>query len=66
MAKNRKNTISGRTGKVNWTGKTKSGKGRVTLKTVGKTSVKQSSTPYKTSDGKRRILVITTTRKVIK
>ncbi len=65
MAK--KKTISGRTqGKVNWTGKTKSGKGRVTLSTAGKTSVKTVSTPYRTRDGKRRILVIKTTRRVIK
>lgn len=66
MKKRRKNTISGRSTKINWTGKTKSGKGRVTLSTVGKTSVKQSATPYKNSQGQRRILVITTTRKVIK
>lgn len=55
-------------GKVYWNGKTKKGKGkgRVTLSTMGKTLIKRSVTPYKTSEGKRRLLVITTTRKVIK
>lgn len=65
MAKKKK-TMGRELGKINWTGKTKSGKGRVQLMTSGKTNIKRSITVYKTSEGKRRMLVITTTRKVIK
>jgi len=64
MAK--KKTMGRTIGKINWEGKTKSGKGRVQLSTSGTTGIKRSITVYKTKEGKRRMLVITTTRKVIK
>ena len=61
-------------GKVSWTGKTKSGKGKVFLSTIGSKkgvkSVKTSITPYKSWNRKtgkktRKMLVITTTTKVV-
>lgn len=53
--------------KLSWTGKTRSGKGSVKLYAKkGMKGIKQTTTVYKTSDGKRRILQITTYKKVIK
>lgn len=62
----KKRTVSGSIGKVHWSGKTKSGKGRVQLSTKGTTSIKKTVTPYKTRDGKRRMLVVVRSRKVVK
>lgn len=57
-------------GKINFRGKTKSGKGTVTLSTInsvkGKVSMKLTSTAYRTKKGQRRILQVTTLRRVIK
>lgn len=70
MAKARKKTTQNKStkivGKAYLTGKTRSGKGKVTLFTNGKIVTKKSTTAYRTSQGKRRILEVVTTRRVIK
>lgn len=60
-------------GKVNWSGRTKSGKGTVKLRTIGRgsnsISVREVTTSYRTSakyGSKRRVLQKVTYTKVIK